>query len=149
MSIGSDLCPAWSVMAHPGVAKTLEGDRVSAMTGCPADADLEELGRGILEGFDHRILAIRADLCAPFHAEAAKLESEILLIYKMTALCVRREEDIERVAFKWGEMVTICKGSLQRLGKLKQDHPNCSAGLYYDHVSEIMSKCQRLQEMHT
>jgi hypothetical protein len=61
---------------------------------------------------------------------------------------VRREEDIDRVAARWGEMVEICEGCLTRLQSLSENHPGCGANLYYDHVLELRSKCQRLREMH-
>ena len=98
--------------------------------------------------FDRRLLGLPEDLCAPFHDEARQLETELLLLYKATVLCVRREPEMERVAARWGETVELCNGSLSRLQKLSEKHPGCGADIYYDRVLELRGKCQRLHEMH-
>jgi hypothetical protein len=115
---------------------------------CFTESDVQELGRTVLAEFDRRFLALPEDLCAPFHDEARQLETELMSLYRATVMCVRREEDINRVAARWGEMVEICEGCLTRLAKVSEKHPDCGANLYYDRVLELRSKCQRLQEMH-
>ena len=115
---------------------------------CFAESDVKELGSTILSEFDRRVSALPDDLCAPFHEEARQLETELLFLYKATVMCVRREEDIGKVAARWKEMVDMCGGCLARLQKLSEIHPGCGANLYYDRVLELRSKCQRLQEMH-
>ena len=115
---------------------------------CFTESDVQELGRTVLAEFDRRFLALPEDLCAPFHDEARQLETELMSLYRATVMCVRREEDINRVAARWGEMVEICEGCLTRLAKVSEKHPGCGASLYYDRVLELRSKCQRLQEMH-
>jgi len=102
----------------------------------------------MLAEFDRRLSGLPEDLCAPFHDEARQLETELMVLYRATVLCVRREEDIARVAARWGEMVQLCDGSLSRLQKLSEKHPDCGANYYCDRVLELRSKCQRLQEMH-
>lgn len=98
--------------------------------------------------FDRRLQGLPQDLCAPFHDEARQLETELMMLYRATVLCVRREPEMDRVAARWGEMVQLCEGSLTRLQKLSERHPDCGADIYYDRVLELRSKCQRLHEMH-
>jgi hypothetical protein len=93
-------------------------------------------------------LALPEDLCAPFHDEARQLETELMFLYRATVMCVRREENMDRVASRWAEMVALCGGFLARLKQLSEKHPGCGAELYYDHVLDLSNKCQRLQEMH-
>src|SRR6266699_951534 len=102
----------------------------------------------MFDDFDRRVSNIPGELCAPFHDEARHLETELLMLYRATVLCVRREEDINRVAARWGEMVEICNGSILRLHKLSEKHPYCGAEIYYDRVLDLRSKCHRLHEMH-
>src|SRR5947207_15853459 len=104
------------------------------MTGCFSESDVQELGRNVLADFDRRLLALPQDLCAPFHDEARQLETELLMLYKATVLCVRREPDMDRVEARWGEMVDLCGGSLTRLQQLSEKHPGCGADIYYDRV---------------
>ncbi|HEV2392122.1 MAG TPA: hypothetical protein VG146_07135 [Verrucomicrobiae bacterium] len=68
------------------------------------------------------------------------------MMHKMT---VRREENLERVAARWGYMVGLCDQALSRLETLAEEHPACGAVIYYDRVFQLKGKCQRLQEMHT
>jgi len=115
---------------------------------CLTESDLQELGKTVLADFDRRLLTLPADLCAPFHEQARQLETELIMLYRATVLCVRREEDMDRVAARWGEMVEICNASLARLQNLSEKHPSCGADIYYDSVLDLRSKCQRLHEMH-
>ncbi len=111
-------------------------------------SDLKELGQSVLAGHDRRILEIPEDLCVPFTEEARQLETELLVVYKATVLCVRREENMDTVSARWAEMVEICDGSISRLKKLSDKHPHCYAQFYYDRVLDLRNKCQRLREMH-
>src|SRR2546427_13260807 len=115
---------------------------------CFAESDVQELGRAVLADFDRRVSDLPNDLCAPFHEEARQLETELLMIYRATVLCVRRQEDMNEVAARWGEMVEICNGSLARIQSLSEKHPGCGADFYVDRVLDLRNKCQRLQEMH-
>jgi hypothetical protein len=118
------------------------------MNGCIAESDFQEMGRACLENFDRRLPAIPEDLCAPFHDQAGQLETGLLFLYKATVMCVRREADIERVAKRWGDMVSMCTLFLAKLKTLHEKHPRCGAEIYYDRVLDLRNKCQRLQEMH-
>ncbi len=99
--------------------------------------------------FDSRVAAIPKDLCAPFYSEAARLENELLMIYKFVALCVRNEEDLQIVSNKWGTMVTICDDAIRQLGRLCEQHPECGAASYYDQLLDLRARCHRLQQLHS
>ena len=115
---------------------------------CFTESDVQELGRTVLADFDRRVADLPENLCAPFHEEARQLETESLMIYKATVLCVRHQEDMNQVAARWAEMVEICSGSLARIQRLSEKHPGCGADFYVDRILDLRSKCQRLQEMH-
>ena len=102
----------------------------------------------MLADFDRRLLGLPDDLCAPFHDEARQLETELLLLYKATVMCVRREPDIKIVESRWSDMVKICNGFLAKLKQLSDKHPGCGADIYYDRALDLRNKCTRLQEMH-
>ncbi len=118
------------------------------VTSCLNESDVQELGRTALADFDRRVTALPHDLCAPFHDEARGLETELMFLYKATVLCVRREEDMGRIASRWKEMVEICDRFLTALQKLSEKHSGCGTDIYHDRVLELRRKCQRLQEMH-
>ena len=119
------------------------------MNNCLAESDLQDLGKEMIAGFERRVSAIPTDLCAPFHAEARQLETELLTIYKFVALATRKEEDLNQVARAWGVMVSVCDESAKRLNALVKQHPYCGADAYYDRVLDLRNKCQRLQQMHS
>lgn len=119
------------------------------MNNCLPESDLRELGNSMLVDFERRVASIPKDLCAPFHEEARQLETELLTIYKMVALCTRKEEDLSSVSKSWGFMVQMCDKSGDQLNKLVQQHPSCGADAYYDRVLDLRNKCHRLQQMHS
>ena len=102
----------------------------------------------MFDGFDRRIIALPDDMCAPFHDEARSLETQLLMLYRATVLCVRNEEDMGKVSARWAKMVDMCNGTLSRLQQLSEKHPGCGAQIYYDRSLDLRSKCQRLHEMH-
>ena len=116
---------------------------------CLAEADLETLVSSMLTGFDTRVALIPNTLCAPFHEEARQVETELLTIYKMVTLCVKREQDLDRIAAAWAVMVKICDDTARRLAGLCHAHPNCGADTYYDRVLDLRNRCHRLQMMHS
>lgn len=122
---------------------------LKAMSACLPDTELKELGDSIISGFDLRIASIPQDLCAPFHQEARQLEIELLTIYKMVALTVKKDDDLSMVSRRWTAMVQMCDNSAKRLNQLAQQHPYCGAGAYYDRVLDLRNKCYRLQQMHS
>ena len=118
------------------------------MASCFDTSDVLELSRATLDDTNRRLEAIPADLCAPFYAEAANLEQQLLGIYRTVALCVRKEEDLDKVAAWWQAMTSICDEFNARLAMLSNEHPLCGAEFFYDRVLDLRNRCQRLQEMH-
>jgi hypothetical protein len=116
---------------------------------CLPESALKELGDSMLQDFDRRVADTPSTLCAPFNAEGARLEVELLAIYKMVALCVREEQDLTAIAKYWETMVKVCDEFAGRLNRLSEQHPNCGAEFYYDRVLDLRNKCQRLQTMHS
>lgn len=121
---------------------------VDFMTECLAQTDLEELSRDTLEDFDQRLSQIPPDTCASFHEEATRLEGELLTLYRVVLQCVKKEENLERVANWWQGLMQVCDKFAERLNKLIQEHPSCGADFYYDRVLDLRNKCHRLQKMH-
>jgi hypothetical protein len=119
------------------------------MNNCFAESDLRDLGNEMLDGFARRVAAIPSDLCAPFHVEGRLLESELLQIYKIAALCARRTDDLEQISRGWGLMVQVCDETAKRLNTLAQEHPSCGADAFTDRVLDLRNKCRRLQQMHS
>jgi hypothetical protein len=111
-------------------------------------SDVLELSRATLDETNRRLEAIPADLCAPFYAEAANLEQQLLGIYRTVTLCVRKEEALDEVAAWWHAMTSICDEFSGRLAMLSNEHPLCGAEMFYDRVLDLRNRCQRLQEMH-
>jgi hypothetical protein len=103
----------------------------------------------MLSGFDQRVASIPKDLCAPFHQEARGLEIELVSIYRVVVLYVRKEQDLAQIAACWALMVKICDDSAARLGRVSEQHPYCGADIYYDRVLDLRNKCQRLQNLHS
>jgi hypothetical protein len=103
----------------------------------------------MITGFELRVASIPQDMCAPFHQEARQLEVELLTIYKMVALCVKKDEDLGMVSKRWGAVVQMCDNSAKQLFQLTQKHPYCGAAVYYDRVLDLRNKCFRLQQMHS
>ena len=108
----------------------------------------EELGRLACDDFDHEVSQIPADLCAPFFASANRLDAGLIYIFRTVAICARAEEDLDKVASYWAQMVNLCDMSLQRLSNLKADHPHCGSEHFYDRLLDLKNKCQRLHQMH-
>lgn len=82
------------------------------MRSCFDTSDVLELSRATLDDTNRRLEAIPVDLCAPFYAEAANLEQQLLGIYRTVTLCVRKEEDLDKVAAWWQAMTSICDESV-------------------------------------
>jgi hypothetical protein len=118
------------------------------MNPCFDTSDVLELSRATLNETNRRLEAIPADLCAPFYAEAANLEQQLLAIYRTVTLCVRKEEDLDKIAAWWQAMVNICDEFAGRLATLSKEHPQCGAEIFYDRVLDLRNRCQRLQELH-
>ncbi|MEY2411384.1 MAG: hypothetical protein QOF48_4054 [Verrucomicrobiota bacterium] len=108
----------------------------------------------MVQDHDRRVAAIPEDLCAAFNQEARQLNNELLTIYKIVAMMVRKMEviepdDLSKVAEAWGEMTAICDQASTRLSVLHKGHPYCGAQVYHDDVLDLRNKCRRLQQMHS
>ena len=99
--------------------------------------------------FERRIAAIPKDMCAPFHAEARQLETQLLTVYQMVAKITKNVDDLPQVAQMWKTVVFMCDAFSLRLGDVVKKHPDCGADSYYDHVLDLRNKCLRLQMMHS
>ena len=77
------------------------------------------------------------------------MENELVMIYRMVALCARSEADLDKVAASWARMVEICDLFASRLLTLSKAHPACGAEAFHDRVLDLRNKCRRLQEMHS
>ena len=118
------------------------------MKECLASSDLNALAESTLSGFDSRVAKLPRDLCAVFHEEARTLETELLMLYKMVALCARKDDDLDRIASLWGQMVSVCDKAFVRLQSLIKAHPDCGANIYQDRILDLRNRCHRLQETH-
>jgi hypothetical protein len=118
------------------------------MSPCFDTSDVLELSRATLDETNRRLEAIPVDLCAPFYAEAANLEQQLLAIYRTVTLCVRKEDDLNKIAAWWQAMTNVCDEFGARLAILSNEHPACGAEIFYDRVLDLRNRCQRLQEMH-
>jgi hypothetical protein len=119
------------------------------MNNCLTGLELKELGDSMIVAFDKRIASIPNDLCAPFHQEARQLETELLTVYRVVALGVRKEQDLNVVAAAWDAMVKMCDAFGKSLHELTTKHPYCGAESYYNSVLDLRNKCNRLQKMHS
>jgi hypothetical protein len=119
------------------------------MSNCLPETELKQLGNSMIMEFERRVASIPDYLCAPFHQEARQLEAELLTIYKMVALCAKKDEDLDVVSKRWGSMVQMCDSFAKQLHQLTQKHPHCGADAYYDRVLDLRNKCYRLQQMHS
>jgi hypothetical protein len=115
---------------------------------CISASNIETLGRATLHEFDIRIAEMPKDLCAPFYQEAGQLEAQFLMLYQMTVLCNKGNEDLDEIASVWGVMVSLSDECSKSLSRLSQAHPNCGASIYHDRMLDMRNKCQRLQKMH-
>jgi hypothetical protein len=114
---------------------------------CPNE-EVHELSKVVLTDFDKRVDALPVDLCAPFHNEAARLEVELLVVYRLTVLRVRATDDLSKIADLWRIMVAFSDEATKRLAALNAQHPNCGAEIYYDRLLDLRNKCNRLHQMH-
>ncbi|HZM02433.1 MAG TPA: hypothetical protein VFC44_05380 [Candidatus Saccharimonadales bacterium] len=118
------------------------------MSNCATTSQLQQLGNSALGEFDSRIAEIPVGLCAAFQIEGMRLEDQLLVIYRLVVLCVREEDDLDKVASSWGFMVEICDLFAKKLYQLNEDQPACGAQQYYDRILDLRNTCRRLQEMH-
>ncbi|HEV7403235.1 MAG TPA: hypothetical protein VGO11_09925 [Chthoniobacteraceae bacterium] len=118
------------------------------MNTCFDTSDIMELSRVTLDETDRRLQGLSADLCSPFYAEARTLEQHLLQIYRMVALCAKKEDDLDKIASWWAAMTEVCDHFAEKLNVLCTDHPACGADYFYDRVLDLRNKCQRLNRLH-
>ena len=118
------------------------------MSQCFDFADIFELSQASLAETEKRLNEIPAELSAPFYAEADKLEQQLLAVYRIVALCVRKEDDLDVVTGWWDAMTKICDLFAARLNQLCEAHPYCGASLFYDNVLDLRNRCLRLANLH-
>lgn len=78
--------------------------------------------------------------------EAAKLESQVLQLYRLTVLAVRREESDDAAAQLWRNMVRLCDDACLRLSRVQDENPGCRVS--HDRLLELRAKCARLADLH-
>ncbi len=119
------------------------------MTECLTESDLKDLAESTLAAFEQEVATLPQEVSVPFNEAAARLEAQLLTIYKFVVQFVRREEDLEKVAGWWGTMVSQCDEFAKRLRQLSLAHPDCGAAFFYDRVLDLRNRCQRLRQMHS
>ncbi len=118
------------------------------MVDCLDDRDLETLSSETLKFFDDQIAAIPQDACSPFYVAAGRLESQLLMLYRMVVLCTKKEDDLDKVALWWSGMVTLCDQFAVKLETLIEKHPQCGVEIYRDRFLDVRNTCKRLQNLH-
>jgi rRNA maturation protein Nop10 len=119
------------------------------MSACLDQTDVYTLSEATLTESTRRLETLRVDQCSAFYEEARSLELELLSVYRMVALCARKEDDLGHVSQWWKTMQTVCDSFAAGLHTLHEKHPACGAKLFYDRVLDLRNKCQRLAEMHS
>ena len=119
------------------------------MVTCLNDQDLRDISSDSLKSFDEQVAKIPADVCAPFYEAAGRLDSQLLVFYKMVVVCTKKEEDLDRIASWWGSMVKICDEFASHLEGLIKQHPYCGAEFYRDRFLDLRNTCKRLQDLHS
>lgn len=115
---------------------------------CLDSQDLQEISTDSLQSFEKQISSIPAELCAPFYEAAGRLESQLLIIYRMVVLCTKKEDDLDKVALWWSGMVRVCDEFIIHLEGLVKQHPYCGVEYYRDRFLDVRNTCKRLQDLH-
>jgi hypothetical protein len=118
------------------------------MAFCLDDQDLQKLSTDSLESFERQLAAIPADLCSPFYEAAGRLESQLLMIYRLVVLGTKKEDDLDKVSNWWNGMVRVCDEFILHLEGLVKEHPYCGAEYYRDRFLDVRNTCKRLQALH-
>jgi hypothetical protein len=121
---------------------------VPDMSACFDQSDVVELSRAALADSRKRLDSIPEGRCALFYEEARSLEVELLTIYRAVAICVRKEDKLDRIQQWWSTMKGVCDHFATRLSEVQSRHPSCGANTFYDRVLDLRNRCQRLAEMH-
>ena len=121
---------------------------VSSMVDCLDNQDLRTMSTESLRSFDDQVASIPQDACTPFYVAAGRLESELLVFYRLVVLCSKKEEDLDKVAQWWEAMVGLCDEFAARLETLVQQHPHCGVEIYRDRFLDVRNTCKRFQTLH-
>jgi len=116
---------------------------------CLDKDDLKEISFDSLQNFEKEIAGIPNDLCAPFCEAAGRLDSQLLMLYRIVVRCAKKEDDLDNVAQLWSSMVGICDEFTKHLEGLVKQHPYCGAELYRDRLLDLRNTCLRLQDLHS
>jgi hypothetical protein len=119
------------------------------MSACFDQTDVFTLSEATLTESTRRLGTLSEDQCSAFFEEARSLELELLSVYRMVALCAKKEDNLEHVAEWWKAMTDVCDSFAKTLHTLHSKHPSCGANFFYDRVLDLRNKCQRLAEMHS
>src|ERR1700733_4445449 len=110
---------------------------------CLDKNDLREISTNSLQSFEQEIARIPATLCAPFYEAAGRLESQLLMLYRLVVQCAKKEDDLDKVAQIWSGMIGICDEFTAHLEGLVKHHPHCGAELYRDRFLDLRNTCLR------
>lgn len=122
---------------------------ICGMSACAGqDLIIKTVSGRICADFDKRVESIPAAMCAPFREEAGKLVSELKTVSSFAAEFAKAEDDLDKVAKIWGEMVAACDQCLRRMSALCKAHPHCDAEIYHDQILDFRNRCGRLHEIH-
>jgi hypothetical protein len=116
---------------------------------CLEDTDLKTIGDSLIAEFEDNIASIPDELCSSFRAAAERLETQLLMLYKVAVMMTKREEDLDRIAATFTAVAQMCDLSLTQLLDLNRKHPHCGAVPYSDRILDLKNKCLRLQRMHS
>jgi hypothetical protein len=115
---------------------------------CLDKDDFKEISASSLETFEQEVAGIPPNLCAPFYEAAGRLDSQLLMLYRLVVRCSKKEDNLENVAQLWNGMVGICDEFTRHLEGLVKQHPYCGAEFYRDRFLDLRNTCLRLQDLH-
>ena len=107
-------------------------------------SDLERIRDTALQEFEQRVNA--ADPGISVDLEVARLESQLLQLYRLAAMAARREETLEQTSALWAVVVGICDAFALKVSARCAQQPLCSAA--HDRILDLRNKCRRLQDLH-
>jgi hypothetical protein len=79
-------------------------------------------------------------------AAVARVESQVIQLYKMAALCARREMDLSNIEKIWEAVVAVCDTVARTLQTLCTEHSCCVAS--HAKILTIRNKAARLRDLH-
>lgn len=110
-------------------------------------SDFESLKAAAINELDQRLQEASPGNCWEFECAVNRLESELLLMYRMAALLARRETDMATTATIWKTMVGLCDTFASKVLSLSAEHPACRVS--YDKILDVRNECLQLEELHS